>query len=251
MRGFFSLEGPFNKYGGILADAMILSFLWILFSIPIITMGAANTALFYVTTRRIADREGYMASDFWHAFKVNFFRATKYWLLMLLIVFVAFMNIMNMGVIGGNMSRLLLPMQILILIQLAFISVYLYPMIARFDMGFRQTLKSCFFMANRHMFTSISCVIMLGGLVFLAASYAGILLIFVPGAYAMLSSHMIMRIFKKYRPEMDKDPFLEVQELEAQITEERRLRSIIGYSSENEETEENEEENNSNDNELQ
>jgi len=44
-----------------------------------------------------------------------------------------------------------------------------------------------------------------------------------PGAYAFLSSYMIMRIFKKYRPEMDKDPMLEIQEIEAQKELERRM----------------------------
>jgi len=237
MRDFFSIDGPFNKYGGILADAMILSFLWIIFSIPIITIGAANTALFYVTTRRIANREGYITSDFWHAFKANFGRATKFWLLNMLVVIIASFNMLNMwlGGAGGNMITFLFPMQILILIQISFISVYLYPMIARFDMGFKQTIKSSFYMANRHMLTSFSCVVLVGGFIFLSLWYMPILILIVPGAYAMLSSHMIMRVFKKYRPEMDKDPFLEVQELEAQITEERRLRSIVGITEEAEE----------------
>ena len=235
MRDFFSIDGPFNKYGGMLADAMILSFLWILFSLPIITIGAANTALFYVTTRRIAEREGYITSDFWHAFKVNFVRATKFWLLILLVIFVTGFNIITMwfGTFGGNMATFLLPMQLLILIQLSFISVYLYPMIARFDMGFKQTLKSSFYMANRHMLTSFSCVVLVGGMIFLSIWYNfAILLLLIPGAYAMVSSHMIMRVFKKYRPEMVRDPFLEAQEIEAQITEERRLRSISGVSEE-------------------
>ncbi len=33
MRGFFNLEGPFYKWGGLLADVMILSIMWLLFSV--------------------------------------------------------------------------------------------------------------------------------------------------------------------------------------------------------------------------
>ena len=225
MRDFFSLDGPFNKYGGMLADTMILSLLWILFSIPIITIGAANTALFYVSTRRISEREGYITKDFFHAFRVNFVRATKLWLVVLIVALIAIFNLFNMGFLG-NMSNILRPLQILILIQLSFISVYLYPLTARFDMGFRQSLKSCFYMANRHLLTSIVCTVMMGGLLFASLWFIPPLVLFVPGAYAMLSSHLIMRTFKKYRPEMDKDPILEVQELEAERAEERRLQAI-------------------------
>jgi len=233
MRDFFSLDGPFNKYGGMLADTMILSLLWIVCSIPIITIGAANSALFYVTTRRIAEREGYITRDFFHAFKVNFVRSTQLWLLSLVIIFITIINILNMGALG-NMSVVLLPLQLLILLQLSFISVFAYPVTARFDMGFKQTLKSCFYMANRHMLTSFMCVTLAVGLTFLSLWYIQILVIFVPGAYAMLASHLVMRMLKKYRPEIDKDPFLEVQELEAQKTEERRLQTFSSRVIENE-----------------
>jgi len=233
MRDFFSLDGPFNKYGGMLADTMILSFLWLVCSIPIITIGAANSALFYVTTRRIAEREGYIVRDFFHAFRVNFVRSTQLWLASLVIIIITIINILNMGALG-SMAVVLLPLQILILIQLSFISVFLYPVTARFDMGFRQTIKSCFYMANRHLLTSFMCVTLAVGLTFISLWYIEILVIFVPGVYAMLASHLVMRMLKKYRPEMDKDPFLEVQELEAQKTEERRLQAISTRAAENE-----------------
>jgi len=234
MRDFFSLDGPFNKYGGMMADTMILSFLWIICSIPIITIGAANSAMFYVTTRRIAEREGYIVRDFFHAFRVNFVRSTQLWLVSLVIIFTTLFNILNMGALG-NMSVVLFPLQILILIQLSFISVFMYPVTARFDMGFKQTIKSCFYMANRHLLTSFMCVILAVGLTFASLWYIPILVIFVPGVYAMLASHLVMRMLKKYRPEMDKDPLLEVQELEAQKAEERRLQAISSRVVENEE----------------
>ena len=225
MRGFFNLDGPFNKYGGMMADAMILSVLWFVFSIPIITMGAANTALFYVTTRRISEREGYIIRDFWHAFTTNFVRATKLWLIVLVVIFFTMFNLLNLHLLG-NMSAFLFPLQILVLIQLSFISVFLFPAIARFDMGFKQTLKTCFYMANRHMLTSILCVALLAALIYGTLFYIFILVIFIPGTYAMLASYLIIKVFRKYRPEIDKDPMLEAQELEQQIAEDRRVKEF-------------------------
>ena len=54
----------------------------------------------------------------------------------------------------------------------------------------------------------------------------------VPGSYAMLSSYLIMKVFKRYRPEMDKDPLLEIQEIEAKKEEERRRQRFNSMTAE-------------------
>ncbi|MCL2287330.1 MAG: DUF624 domain-containing protein [Firmicutes bacterium] len=225
MRDIFSLDGPFNKYGGYLADTIILSLLWIFFSIPIVTIGASTTAMFYVSTRRIAEREGYITSDFWVAFKANFKKATILWMLILVFVLIMIFNIMNIE-IAGAMATFMLSAQYVFLLLIAFISVYLFPMTARFEMGIKQIIKSSFYMSIRHIFTTVTCVVMLLGLVIIVTDFINILFFAAPGAYAMGSSYMIMRVFKKYRPEMDKDPRIEIQEIEAQKAEERRSRGI-------------------------
>jgi len=232
MREFFSLDGPFTKYGTLVADTLILSFMWILFSIPIITIGAATSAMFYVSTRRIADREGYITSDFWSAFKANFKRATLLWLLVLFVSIILFINVFLMmfgeaegeGFFGG-MLTVALPAQFIFIIQMTFLCTYMFPMTARFEMGFLQTIKNSFIMANKHFLTSISCLVLLVALIIFGLM-TQVLMIMVPGTYAMLSSYLIMRVFKKYRPEIDKDPRLEIAEIEAQKAEERRRRDF-------------------------
>jgi len=228
MRDFFSLEGPFNKYGGMVADMLILSLMWFIFSIPIITIGASTTALFFVTTRRIAEREGYITGDFWSAFKTNFKRATIIWLIVLafasLIVFNLFL--IAQFEVGGILTTVIFPAQLILMLQLVFISIYLFPMTARFEMTIKETIKTSFFMANRHLLTTITCVIMLAIIAYFSLIFGPFVLFIGPGVYAMLASYSIMRVFKKYRPEMDKDPLLEIQEIEAQKAEDRRARGI-------------------------
>ena len=46
---FFSLENPIWKFIGNLADFFLLSCLWYLCCLPVVTAGAATTALYYVT----------------------------------------------------------------------------------------------------------------------------------------------------------------------------------------------------------
>ena len=223
MRDFFSLDGPFNKYGGMLADMIILSLMWMFFSVIGlgITIGASTSAMFYVATRRIANREGYITSDFWLAFKTNIKRATLIWLIIVAVVWLIWFNLNNMAAVGA-LAIIILPAQVLILAEIGLMSMYIFPMNARFDMGLKQLIKSSFFMANRHFLTSLSCLFLLIGAVLLFFVMPPLALFVAPGAYAWLSSVMIMRIFKKYRPEMDKDPMLEIQEIEAEKELERR-----------------------------
>jgi len=230
MRDFFSLDGPFNKYGGMVADMLILSLMWLLFSIPFITIGASTTALFFVTTRRIANREGYITRDFWESFKSNLKRATLIWILIIAIVWLIWFNINNLEIVG-TLGIIIFPIQIVVLIELILTSIYIFPITARFDMAFKESIRSSFFMANRHLLTSITCFVLLVSAVGSFFIVPPIALFLAPGIYAWLSSHMIMRIIKKYRPEVDRDPVLEIQEIEARKIEERRKRSIGSISS--------------------
>jgi len=218
------------------ADMIILSFMWLFFSIIGlgITIGASTSAMFFVTTRRIANREGYITRDFWEAFKANIKKATALWLMILILLWLIWFNLTNIGAVGG-MAVIIFPAQIILFIEIVLMSIYAFPMTARFDMGIKQIIKTSFFMANRHLLTSITCVVLL-----LAALYSffimpPVALFLAPGLYGLLASYMIMRIFKKYRPEMDKDPVLEIQEIEIQRAEEKR-KQAYGRKSEGEES---------------
>jgi len=207
MGGFFNMDGPFFRFGNAVADIMILSLLWIAFSIPIITIGASTTALFYVTTRRISDRQGYLFRDFSSSFKANFKRSTLLWLLWLLFFTIIVTNIWLLPRmdIDATLSSILLPIQIIILIELLITAIYLFPLTARFDMGFLQTIKSAFFMANRHIFATVSILITIAAIFLSAVFVFEPILFFAMGLYAYGASFMIMGVFKKYRPEMDED----------------------------------------------
>ena len=55
------LLNPDNRVMGVItkiADTVLLNFLWFLFSLPIVTAGAATTALFDISLRMVNDEEG-------------------------------------------------------------------------------------------------------------------------------------------------------------------------------------------------
>ena len=60
-----------------------LSIVWLLACIPIITIGAANTALYYTANKVLKHNRGYVWKDFWGAFRANFKQSTIVWLVTL------------------------------------------------------------------------------------------------------------------------------------------------------------------------
>lgn len=199
MNDFFKFDGKFFKYGTILADLVILTLLWTITSLPIITMGAATTGLYYVTTRQLSDREGYITRDFFRSFKSNFVQATIVNIVFLLIGVTLFININFM-----NASSIFFPLQLIILYEVSIIAIYIFPLLSRFQMKTIQLFKTAFFLANRHLFTTITCFALLVAMVAICMRYP-ILIIVCTGVYAFVSSLVFMHIFKKYVPDMDTD----------------------------------------------
>jgi uncharacterized membrane protein YesL len=220
MRGIFSMDSGFSRYGGYLADFFILSVAWLVVSLVTfgLGIGVATAAMFYVSTRRISDREGYILADFWRGMKANFKRATIVWVVTLLVVLLLIYNIWLTFAhpeVLGQMAAFLLPAQLVLLFFVLCISTYLYPCLARFDVTAFGAFKSSFFMAIRHFPTTLGCVLLLVGLLAAGLYFAEIIWVMTPGIYALGASHMIMRVFRRYRPEIDPDPMVELAEIEA------------------------------------
>ena len=69
--GFFKVDSPFYEFLRRFVDVIKLNFLWLIFCLPIVTIGASTVAVFSVTLKMVEDKEGYVGRDFIKAFKAN------------------------------------------------------------------------------------------------------------------------------------------------------------------------------------
>ena len=53
-------------------DLIVLNILWLVCSVPIVTIGASTTALYSVMLKVVAGEEGYIMKGFFKAFQVSF-----------------------------------------------------------------------------------------------------------------------------------------------------------------------------------
>lgn len=96
--GFLRYDSDFMMSISRAADYVILNLLGILFSIPVVTAGAAMTAKYYVAMKIVRGEEPAVLKAFWKSFRENFKQSTLIWIgAVLLTAFLVYDGIVIMG----------------------------------------------------------------------------------------------------------------------------------------------------------
>ena len=147
MKSLFSLDNPIMIFLGKMADMMILNLLFVFCSIPVVTIGAAATAMCYVTLKARDGYEGSVFRHFFKSFKQNFLQATLIWLFLLFCAVILWINysLARAGAGGGyQVIRLVIYIAALILGMTA---MYVFFLQARFHNTVTQTLRNALMLA--------------------------------------------------------------------------------------------------------
>jgi len=196
MNGLFDFDGPINRFCILVTNLFVLNLLWLVFSLPIITMGSSTTALYYVCGKMARKESCHVFKDFWKGFKNNFKDATIIWSILLPIFLVLGFNISSMYLVGSKMNWLLI-LQIILLVFAVVTNIYIFPILSRFDMKISDYFKSAFFFGGRHFIITILCILTF--LTVLTVAYiTGFFIMFFMSTYAVIGSYMFQRIFNKY-----------------------------------------------------
>ena len=147
MGKFFDLDSPIMRFLNRMADMIILNILMIICCIPIITVGAACTAMHYVLLKMVRDEEGYLIKGFFKSFVQNFKQATLIWLFMLLALVVFVGDWLIFRASGDAFPRALVIGVIAIGIIMLMVAIYVFPLLARFDNSIRNTILNAALLA--------------------------------------------------------------------------------------------------------
>ena len=69
MKGIFDFNNPVMSFLSKLADLMILNVLTIICCVPIVTVGASLSSMYYVLLRLRNEETSFVTKDFFHAFR--------------------------------------------------------------------------------------------------------------------------------------------------------------------------------------
>lgn len=206
MGRFFDLESPLMRVLNRVADLMILNLLMIVCCIPVITTGAAVTAMHYVILKMVRGEEGYLVKGFFKSFRENFKQATLIWLIMLVIIAVYIGDTVILLFSGLTFPKPLTIAVIAVGIIIALIAMYVFPLLARFENTIRNTIKNAALIAVGNLpKTILMAVIYVLPLVVVYFSSYAMLFVFLFGisvpAYG--AAWLYSNIFKKFEPEVE------------------------------------------------
>ncbi len=181
MRGIFNYDGPIMSFLGKMADLILLNIIMIIFSLPIITIGAVQTAGHYAALK-LKREEGHVFQNFWKSFKMNFKQSTVIWLIMLVLYGVNIFAIMISNASNMPMSSLISGVLLAALIFVGVMNLWVFPLQCRFVNKVTGTMRNAFFMGFRYILRSI----------YMAICYAVPIALVIAGIYQIIPILLLM-----------------------------------------------------------
>ena len=200
MTELFNMDNLFFRFMTKVCYVFFLSVLWLIASLPIVTMGAATVALHRVMLQLVRDEEGYLLHTFCQSFIKDLKKSTGIGLLLMgsfiiLIADLAFF--MKMGNTVGHIVTMVFTGMLFIL---SLMTMLIFHHMAWFDGSLKETLKSTLGMALAYMPYSVALLILAACMLY--AIYVSVpmmifLAFFGMGIFSYISAYLWRNVFDK------------------------------------------------------
>lgn len=204
MKDEYRKESPVIRFLNQLGDVMGMSMLWLVCSLPLITIGASTAGLYAVVMREEMDG---VVKPFFKGFRSSFRKATAAEGIFLLIGGILLADLSWLRGMEAEWASLLAALIRVLMALAAATAIYTFPLIAVFEQSLRQTLKNALLIALSNLPTT---------LLLLAAHAIPVLLIVLnpdmfiryalpvvtflgAGLLAVLSGWRLKKVLAKYR----------------------------------------------------
>ena len=197
MGNLFNMDNAFFRFMGKLFDVVALNLVFIIVCIPIVTIGPAISALYYASVKSIRRDRSYPVKEFFKAFKRDFRQSFIVGLILALAGTIIYVDIRFVIDFINNDFTAMRYVYLVIGMVISFISVYIFPLISRFSLKISEFFKLSFYLALRHLLTTVvSLILLFGGFVLVYIS-VGLALLFVPVVVNLLISIMLEKVLIK------------------------------------------------------
>lgn len=200
---FFSYESKFSQAMLKICGACYLNLLWFLCSLPIFTVGASTTALYYVTLKMVQGEDSNITAMFFRSFRENFRQATTLWLIMLGIGlllagdgYILYHLHRSTAGIPGVMWTLMLALIIVAAIVYVIVLMYLFPLVASVRNTNWAMLKNSFLIGIHYLFCSILVFAIHFAMFYVVVAVFTPMMILGEGLCALLSSFLLVNVIR-------------------------------------------------------
>lgn len=161
----FNYDNIFIRLLNRLGDAVILSVAFVIFSIPIFTIGASITAVYYTAMRGLKYEDGYVWKNFVKSFKQNFKQSTLIWLICVGVLAVLGVDvwfwIFQWKELGVKIAQPMIAVSVIMLSLAVMITIYVFPLQAKFDNKIKIQFRNAFLLSIKYFPTTLMIVAIL------------------------------------------------------------------------------------------
>lgn len=145
----FNIDSGFYKFISRFFDLVKLNFLWLLFCLPVITIGASTTAAYGVALKMVDDEESYIARSFVREFKRNFKQGTVLGLIFIVATYAIYLDY-EINRISEDGSIPLIVIGILSAFIYVSAMLYSFPLLARYENSVIGTIQNSMEISRRY-----------------------------------------------------------------------------------------------------
>ena len=148
LKSFFDPNGAFARGMERVWSLIVLNVLWLVCSLPVVTMGASCAALYQVLGKLIAGEDGHVARQFFRAWGENWKKATPVWLILLAVAALCGFDLYMARLNDSFFWELL---AVFALQLAAMVMTFAFPLMARYENTWRNHLKNAMLVAVGHL----------------------------------------------------------------------------------------------------
>jgi len=198
MDHIFGLDSPLWNFMEKLSNVFILTLLWLLTSIPIVTIGASTTALYYCTLKLTVDKDGYTVRSYFKSFKENFLQSTLAWLIIVAASVILYMDFVWCINYGGSIGKSLLIVFTISVVLFTMVMSYVFPLIARCHTPLKNIFLWAFVMCIRNIHWSLLILVLTTGMICIGFFVFWPVFFIGMGILAFFQSYFFNIVFTKY-----------------------------------------------------
>ena len=212
---FLSYDSPFGQFLLKVCYACYLNLLWMVCCIPIFTIGASTTALYYTSLKIVRDEDHDLTRMFFRAFRENFRQSTVLWLILLAAgLFLAGDGYLAYRLRAASTGApavlwtLILALVIGAAVVYTIVLLFVFPLVASVSNTNWAMLKNSFFIGTRYLFCTILVFAVHFAMFFAVVSIFTPLFILGEGVCALISAYLMDNVLRacSYDPEEDNVP---------------------------------------------
>ena len=210
---FLSYDSKFGRIFLKLSYACCLNFMWLVCCLPVFTIGASTTALYYTSFKIAKDEGSFITTMFFRSFRQNFKQVTVIWLIMLaaglaIVLDARLLYQLHSTTTGAAavVWTLLLAVVFACMVLYAIVLVHIFPLLSIASNTTRNMFKNALLIGTRYLFVTILVFFVHYAMFFLVVNVFTPLIIFGEGLCAVICAHFLLKILRPLLQDPNREP---------------------------------------------